>query len=378
MIKDMLLINDNKNLKKINLYWLISLLFIVLIRVMLTNIKLVEYTTLFDIEHYFNIANDGYTKTYEYAFFPIIPIIMKAFGYLNISIIGMIVINNIACLISTYLLFNISLKIYNQSEKTSMLIALLWIFSPIRIFTYIPYTESLFMLFSLLTFYLYKKKESPLLLGLVMGLSVATRSMGAIMFFVIFACLFIDILREKDKETKIGKFKYLLITYIPATIISCLYPLYLQIKTGSWRYFIDVQYEHWGRIKGNIFDVINFDMERLIETPYLEVKLQILFFFISLFILIMLIVLSLLKSKTERLDLILISIFSVYVMCSTYRYTDKSAGCTSFFRYIYALISMYLLVDDKFGKFIKALLLLINTILFVITTSLLLMGYFIA
>ena len=51
------------------------------------------------------------------------------------------------------------------------------------------------------------------------------------------------------------KFKNILITYIPATIISCIYPIYLYFKTGNPLYFVDVQFEYWGKIATNIFTV---------------------------------------------------------------------------------------------------------------------------
>lgn len=380
-MKEFFLIKDKKDSNKILIYWLLSILSILLITTLgdyILDSRLYQLNKLFDIEHYFNIAQNGYTQYYEFAFFPVVPLIMKFFNIFNIPILGMVILNNILCLLSTYLIYNILTDIYKVNKNTVMIVCKLWLFSPIRVFTFVPYTESLFIFLSLISFYLYKKRKSPLLLGIVMGLSVATRSMGSIIFFVLFGFLFIEMIRDKSKEEKKAKFKYIIITYIPATIISCLYPIYLQYMTGSWRYFIDVQYEHWGRVKGNIIKALAFDINRLMESTNLEVIIMILLTFISLFVAIMLIVLSITKNKFEKLDLILILAISILTMFSTYRDIGISAGTTSFFRYIYGLIPMYLLIDNESGDVVEKLLLSLNTLIFVMVTFLFLGNKFIA
>lgn len=185
-------------------------------------------------------------------------------------------------------------------------------------------------------------------------------------------------IKDKNKNTKKHKFKYILITYIPATIISCLYPIYLQLKVGSWRYFIDVQYEYWGRVKGNFFEVIAFDIRRLLETTNFEVFCMIVLTFISLIVVLILITSDLMKNKLKNLDLILILLVSLITMFSTYRDIGISAGSTSFFRYIYALVPMYLLIDDKTDKPIKKILLILSILLFAFITFMFLGNKFLA
>lgn len=372
---------NNKNSKKIFIYWLLSIFAILLITTIgneYLDSYLFNLENLFDIKHYLEISKHGYTNEYQFAFFPLVPLIMSFFNLLNMPLLGMVVLNNILCLISAYIIYAILEDIYNISDNTTMIIIMMWLFSPIRVFNFVPYTESLFTFLSFFSFYLYKKGRNPIVLGIMIGLSVTTRSLGSIMFFVIFGFLFIEMIRDKNEKSKVCKFKYIVKTYIPATIISCLYPLYLYINTGNWRYFIDVQYEHWHRDKGNLINILIYDIKRLFKTTHFEVYSMIILTFISLLVVLVLILYFVMKRKFIKFDLALMLIISLLTIFSTFRKTEIHAGTSSFFRYIYALIPMYLLVDDEMNVFTQILLLSLNIIMFIFVTFMFLGDNFIA
>lgn len=126
IIKEMFLIEDKKVVKKINIYFIISILAIIFVTLygeLYFKSYLFNMDTLFDTEHYLNIAKNGYTNMKEYAFFPLVPLIMKLFNVFHIPIIGMVLFNNLITLLSAYLLYNISFNIYKVSKRNSLLIS---------------------------------------------------------------------------------------------------------------------------------------------------------------------------------------------------------------------------------------------------------------
>lgn len=380
-MKELFFIEDKKDFNNITLCWIFSIINILILSYFSNYIfefSLLDMAKLFDVEHYLNIALHGYNQYYEVAFFPLFPLVIRFFNFFKIPILGTVIFNNILCLLSSYLIYLTLNKVYGANKKVCMYGVLFWLLSPIRVFTFVAYTESLYLFLSFLAFYLYKKRANAFVLGLSIGLGVATRNMGCVLFFVIFAFLFIEMLKTVDKKEKLNKFIYIIKSYIPATIISCLYPIYLHIITGNWKCFVDVQYEYWARVKGNFFKVLMFDILKLSQTTRIEVFLMIVLTYISLMLAIWLILCSLLNEKFKKLDLMIIIIVSLTIMFSTYRISDISAGSTSFFRYTYGLMPIYLLLDDDLSETLIIIMLAMNTVVFIIVTFLFLGNRFLA
>ena len=363
---DILNIDDKNIQKKIFKHFLLSFLLVYAIMLYI-NPFLIKGFNDWDIEWYRKIMKNGYDEI-SVVFFPLFPIVMKIFNLFKIPIIGSILFNNLLCFLTCILFYKISIDIYNQSKETAFNIILLFLYSPIRLYTSIPYTESLFIFLCTLSFYLYKKRMNPYILGITIGLSVATRNVGSIWFFVLFIMFVIDFFKNNKKE----KIIYIIKTYIPATIISCLYPLYLQFKFGNWKMFLDSQFEYWGRKSDkNIFEILFSDFNLLDDNTYLSVKLTVLFTFITLFFVIVLIFNSLKYDGTKKIELILFLLINIIICLTSYRHQEgcSMAGTCSFYRYIYGTISMYLLLPNnaKIGFYfiINLLMLIIATCFFV-------------
>lgn len=347
-LKDLFWIEDKKHFKLINITFLSSIFLILLVHYLFSDVTMLfSLKKLFDIEHYYDIAMNGYTNNYQYAFFPLLPLIIKGFSLIGIPILGVVVLNNILCLLSSYLIYNLSVKEYGISRKRALILSIMWLFSPVRVFLLVPYTEALFMFLSIITFALYKKRTKPILTGALLGLSVATRNVGSILFFVMFSFYVYDLIKNNDK---INIIKHILSVYIPATIISCLYPIYLQIKLGNWKYFLDVQMECWSREAGNLFKVITYDINLFQTTNSSVVTSTIFLTYLSLAMAIYLMIHSIKTEKFKKLDLILITLLGLISIFSTYRNNGIDAGTCSFFRYIWGLFPMYLFINDKTSK----------------------------
>lgn len=347
---------EKKTYKQILIWFFISRIVLLLLALLMSGGNLEKVIYNFDVEHYLTIAQEGYTRPIT-AFFPMIPLIMRFMDLFKFPVIGMMIVNNFAILISSFLLYKLTQK---------MSAVQFFLISPIAVFTFIAYTESLFMLLTLLVLYLYKE-EKYLLAGICLGLGVCCRSLTAMLFFAIFAVMLVKFFQKKIK------IKPILQMYIPATIISLIYPVYLQITWGNWKLFMDVQFESWARMKSSILMTILADIEYLSISKSPIQSAQVIYQFILLALIITLIIFAIkkvLKTKNE-LDVIAIiylvlTIISIYSSC---RDPYVSIPSASYYRYFYACISVYTLptMFDYGGpnveKFINITRLICNIIL---------------
>lgn len=310
---------------------------------------------LFDNEHYLNIAKYGYMNNSEYAFFPLTSLLIRYLGK-----IGFMILNQICVFCSGILLYLISDKIFKN--KNNYFATFLYFISPISIFTCMFYSEGLFLFLTILAFYLYKSKKSYLALGITLGLSVLTRSLGSMLFFAIFIFMVIDLFKKKEK------FKNILITYIPATIISCLYPIYLYVKTGDFLYFLNVQYTHWGRVNTNIFTIM-FDAFKYIFTDGSNFILILEYFIV--FGLIIYVFWFIIRHRKEKkyYEIFLYMILSLISICSTIR--GNIHALASFYRYIFGCFPIYFMFKKHELSF-----LLISLLTFFVSIFFLLGVYF--
>lgn len=285
----------------------------------------------FDIEHYLDIAQNGY-KDYTVAFFPLIPMLMRFFNLFGIPVLGTMIVNNIAALLSAFLLY----KLTNNLNCTKLFLC-----SPIAVFTFIAYTESLFILLTLLVLYLYKN-EKYFWAGICLGLGVTCRSLAAMLFFSVFIVMAIKFFKKELSIKSIFKM------YIPATLLSLTYPVFLQIKFGNWKAFMDVQYDYWWRMPSNLITTIIKDVEFMITQDSIIQNVQIIYHFILLLAMITLIVFAykkLRKTKDEitfiSIAYLALSILSIYSTCRI----PQAGGLpsASFYRYFYGCISVYIL-----------------------------------
>ena len=200
-----------------------------------------------------------------------------------------------------------------------------------------------------------------------MGLLVCTRSTGSLLFFVLFVCIVIDYFYNK-KRNLLNEIKYILTIYIPATIISCLYPLYLQLKLGNWKYFIDVQYECWSGEKSNFIKNLFREIDIIVNGEFANmdiwVKMQFLsntiISYILLIIIIILIYFAIKNKEVFKKKELILFLVATLVVC--YSVSKKiQAPSTSYYRYFLSCMSLYLLPNnEKIAKYMLNIGFLIN------------------
>lgn len=293
-----------------------------------------KFLLQYDGQHYYDIATKGYVNDSQYAFFPLFPLVIRFFDLFGVAIIGTVVFNNLLTLITAYLLYIVASMEMHKDNMVSLYIALIWIFSPTAIATNILYSEALFVFLSIFTFFLYNRKLF-FYSGITLGLSVACRSLGSLLFFSFLLVMIIDLLKKKDTHIIPNIIKM----YIPATLISLLYPVFLYFKVGNWHYFVDVQYIFWGRIKTNLFESILRDVSNISD-------LHILFFYTYVSLIICVYIVFMAIKNKENLVLIVYLLLTIITIFSTSREID-SLSSASFYRYIFGCGSVYLLLNQR-------------------------------
>lgn len=335
--------NKAKKIKEILIYFLYTRIFLIVIMFICNILLKLKYPqinsilNIWDGEHYINIAYNGYRSNYLYAFFPGIPFLIK-----YLSPIGVVLLNQIFVILTSYLIYLIGHK--HLKLKNPINAVIVYLISPVAIFSMLPYTESLFIFLSTYSYYLYKEKKNYYLLGIILGTCSLVRSTGCVIFFSIFIMMTIDWFKKKLKLKNIFK------TYIIATIISCIYPSYLYIKTGSPFTFTTVQNIYWARINTNPIMFLYDTIKVTINSPNV---VYIINSILSLIIMTFIMIKSIkwIKGKTN-LDLSIYSILTILFLMFSIRKTGDPL--TSYYRYLFACFPIYFMVPHN-SKIYKAI-----------------------
>ncbi len=187
----------------------------------------------FDGVHYLTIANEGYLRTnFIQAFFPMFPYVLlhglhTLIPSLNILLTGLL-IANLAFLLFLLVGFEYVKQKYSLRIAWRFILAVLLF--PWSIFLASLYTESLFLLLSMVCFWMAHKKNW-LAAGLVTILLSATRIVGVMMV----PALWIELWRSGNRDWK----DYLAISF--GSLGLLLYMGYLYVHFGDPLYFLHVQ-----------------------------------------------------------------------------------------------------------------------------------------
>lgn len=357
-------INNKLNLKKILIIFLISRLLLIVFLIINRDLSIFE---LYDSIHYINMAKSGYTEPSLYAFFPLFPMLIKLVSFIIPSYqISGALISNIASFLSLILINDLT------KDKNNIGNVICFVFSPILAFTSIVYTESLFLLLTILGYYLYKK-DKYLLSSVVVGLSILTRNSGIILWGAIGLDMLYRLFIKKENNIK---FKNIIIFGIVSLLIGMLYPIYLYKETRDFLKFITVQNDYWNRetgifINGIVKDIIV--LTRKTGPINLMVFLQNWLSFFLTFIL----GIKILKKDTVAG---IYTIVSLIAFQTSYRDIDfwVTLSSISLFRYVFNLFPIYLYLFDNKKESTNKVLYFTFILLSVFNTTLVYLGAFIA
>src|SRR3989344_3576145 len=183
----------------------------------------------FDGVHYLRIAQDGYAYQFTQAFFPLYPILIKLVSYITLGnfLVAALLISNIAFFVGLLLFFKLIKKIYD--ERIAFWSTLFLLAFPTSFYFGAVYTEGIFFLMIVATFYLLEEKK--ILLASIIGtFASATRLVG-----VFLAPALIKKMNFKS-----------LIPLLVVPIGLILYMFYLKIEFNNPLYFLTAQ-SVWGQ-----------------------------------------------------------------------------------------------------------------------------------
>lgn len=358
--------NKTTNIKTILISFLLSRLLLIIFLIIKRDLSIFE---LYDSIHYIKIAQFGYSEPFLYAFFPLYPTIIRIFNIIipSSQISGALISN--VCSFLSLLIIN---KLTKDKENLSYILCFL--FSPILAYTSIVYTESLFMLLTLLGYYLYKK-DKYILSAIIVGLSIITRNSGIILWGAIGLDMLYRLFISKDKNIKI---KHILAFGLISLGIGIIYPTYLYIKTGNFLEFITVQNEYWHRETGTFISSIIQDIKVLIREKETLIINIIIFLenWISFFLILILGIKIFKKDKVASIYIIV----SIIAFTITYRDINywSTLSSISLFRYIFNLFPIYLYLFDNKKARNKRIMLLVLYLLSLFNAVLIYSGIFIA
>ncbi len=195
-----------------------------------------------DAAVYIRIAQSGYQPPFDFAFFPLFPILITLIAHLlpgqwSYLLAGMF-ISNVALLGALFIIYQLATDA--AGERIARRTVLYLCIFPTAFFFFAAYNESLFILLCAGTF-LALRRQRWWLAGLLGGLAALTRTTGALL--VIPYLYEIWSVREQlltNKRSMI--WKLLPLACIP--LGTALYAFYCWTMTGSPLLFISVQY-HW-------------------------------------------------------------------------------------------------------------------------------------
>jgi len=321
----------------------------------------------FDGRNYLEIATNGYNPNFRIelrVFFPLYPLLIRLFSFnllLNPILTGLII--SFLAFLGSMFVFNKLLQEEGIKESERRKTILLLLLFPTSFYFLAFYTESVFLLLSLLVFYFLNKKNL-LFASIFTALASSTRITGLALLPVIFW--------EGFQEYKKSK------KFPPITIIAPLgfivYGLYLQLATGDGLAII-LKQKNWDRpmgIFGPIIALREGFSKFLFASPmtrgdFFGHSMEVMEFIFAIFYIFFLID-SFKKIKFSYWLFIFFTALPIFF----------SGALSSIQRYMIVLFPMYVYLVKKINKKYFFIVCLLFFILLVYFTSLFLRGYWVA
>lgn len=195
-----------------------------------------------DSINYLNIAEKGYNadprKGFLLAFFPLYPWMTRIFTYLtNNYFLSAMLISTIASIIMVILLYKLSL-LDNSKEESRMSVWFLLIF-PTAYFIHIGYSESLFLVLTLSSFLMARKRKWTMA-SIFGALAVLTRNSG----ICLIPALAVEAYLQYREEKK-WRWEWLTILFIISGLFVFAYVSYKTV--GDPFGFFASQRKYWGK-----------------------------------------------------------------------------------------------------------------------------------
>jgi Gpi18-like mannosyltransferase len=311
----------------------------------------------FDGVHYLSIAQGGYIN--QSAFFPLYPFLISVLTFGNQVFFSGFFVSNTAFLISLYFFYKLLSLDYKENRRWEILLIMLLF--PTSFFFGAVYSEALFLLFLVSSFY-FARKGKWVWASILGMLLTGTRLIG---IFILPALLYEYFIQRKTFK---GVFP---LTLIPLGIIS--YSIFNFKMWGDWLYFV---HTHSQLSNGRVTNGIIFPF----QTVYRYIKIFLTLpinqyeWWIALLELVSFVGVSILLyfawKKKVRVSYLIFSVLAFLLPVSSGTFSGLP-------RYVLVLFPIYIVLSYMSGK-IRRIYLVISTIILVVLLMFFSRGYFVA
>lgn len=239
--------------------------------------KFINIWAAWDSAYYLGIAENGYSterneeNQSNLAFFPLYPILIKLTSFISgDTLVAGLIVSNFCLLLSAFYLFKLT-ELFSGSDQAYSAVLYLMIFPASFILSGV-FSESLFLLFLLMSFYFAERDDwlKSSISGFFLALS---RPLGVLMLLPL---LYIY-LRNRGFSFKKIRVNFFSLALIPLGF--SLFSLYIYRLSGSFTYYWQLQRSGWGHGLSNPLSVLIQGLSG-----------RDIFYFISAFITILLII----------------------------------------------------------------------------------------
>lgn len=202
----------------------------------------------FDGVHYLRLAQNGYDAQFSQAFFPLYPLLIKFLNFLpkgnyDLSLfvdpsyfyVGLI-LSNILFVIALFFLYKLWTIEYDS--KITKLATILLLTFPTSYYFGAIYSESLFLLLAVLTFW-FVRKDKFILAGIMTALASATKIQGVLL--AVFILIELWYKYKTGIKTRLNSFWKDVVGLLIAPLGLATYMLYLWKQFGDPIYFLTSQ-----------------------------------------------------------------------------------------------------------------------------------------
>ncbi|MCL2470962.1 MAG: hypothetical protein FWF25_04390 [Propionibacteriaceae bacterium] len=220
--------------------WLASRLVLVIVLLVLvwSNRWSVEQAlTRWDVVHFIEVSQHGYTTLTQTAFFPGLPLLMAGFSLIGIPpVVSGVIISLIGSGMAAWALYRLAGGSVNGAVAVWA-----WSFAPMAVFTFVPYTEAIFSAFAFWSFWYAKRGRW----GWAAGLASAACLFRVSGLFLIGALGLVALFGTRGATWR-RRASAAMWMVIPALVIAA-YVVYLRVSFGSWTTWFRAEDLGWAR-----------------------------------------------------------------------------------------------------------------------------------
>lgn len=213
-----------------------------------------------DADHYLFIAENWYVTTgdkrFLIVFYPFYPLVIRFFHlFINNYFWSGMLVSNISLVAACFYLYRLTEMDFGDDVPLNSVKYLLLF--PVSFFLGATFSESLFILLSIMTLY-YARKERWLIACICGMLAAFTRSLGVLLVIPVFVeylvqCKVVYHLRGKAFKIVLKDFLRKGLSFFLIPFGTLLYLWVNKSVTGDWLKFLEYQKDHWSQSFGLFF-----------------------------------------------------------------------------------------------------------------------------